>query len=144
MESSSSIKAVDIQSLINFDDRRFCTEIDKLCPILSAALKGASAADNTVDKFGSRSLCYGALFKARYPTKRACVVAHRNDQLLFAAGAKKKSFQWFNKMGISNSYSTALRKNKKLAENHDADAIGWRKNAEHDQDNADEYQVRIL
>ena len=141
VERKSTIKTVDVESLTSFDDLNFCKEIDNLCPVLSAALKGASGASGN-DRMGPRTLCYGTLFKARYSKNRSCIVAHRNDQLLFAAGAKKKTFKWFNKMGLTNSYSTALRKNKQLSENYDSDVVKWKENIEQS-NKAEEYQVSM-
>ena len=141
VERKSSIKTVDVASLTSFDDNSFCKEIDELCPVLSAALKGASGATCN-DKIGPHTLCYGALFKAWYAKNRSCVVSHRNDQLLFAAGAKKRTFKWFNKMGFTNSYSTALRKNKQLSANFDAPVVEWKNDVERDISTADEYKVR--
>ena len=53
-------------------------------------------------------------------------MVHRNDQLLIAAGAKTRSFKWFNRFGISNSYVTALNTNKTLADDHDAEVKAWK------------------
>ena len=70
-------------------------------------------------------------------------MSHRNDQLLIAAGAKTRSFGWFNRFGISNSYVTALNKNKKLAENHDAEVKALKLQIETGEvdENDPEYQV---
>lgn len=43
-----------------------------------------------------------------------------------AGGLKKRSFGWFNKMGLSNSYRTALRRNGELAKDHDSTVIQWK------------------
>ena len=64
-----------------------------------------------------------AFFINRY-SKRACIIAARNDQLLIATGAKKRSFGWFTKMGICNSYnSTALKRNSEMAVDHDKNIV---------------------
>ena len=128
IERFSSIKNVTVEAL-TFNDEVLCEELDRLCPVLSSALRGATDSVNYSDEVGSRLLCYSALVKSRFP-KRSTVVAHRNDQLLIASGAKRKAFQWFNKMGFSNSYSTALRKNNQLALDRDAGAIQWKENVE--------------
>ena len=59
-----------------------------------------------------------------------CLICFRNDQLLIAAGARKKVFKWLNVMAFSNSYSTALRRNNALAVNHDYDVVTWKNNRE--------------
>ena len=125
------MKDISIEALLNFDDKTFSVDIELLCPTLCAALKGAAGLErDSIEKFGGRTLCYGILFKSRYPRNRPCIVSHRNDQLLIAAGLKKKAFVWLNRMGFCNSYSTALNKNKQLSENHDEEVIAWKNQAE--------------
>jgi len=51
------------------------------------------------------------------------VIATRNDQLLVAAGAKKRSFGWFTKMGICNSHRTALKRNYEMAVDYDKNIV---------------------
>lgn len=119
--SSSSITKNDVNSLTTFSDVSFCKEIDELCPVLSSALKGAAGVEEN-DGFAQRTLCYGSLFKSRY-TNRKNVIAHRNDQLLIAAGVKRSSFKLFNCMGFTNSYSTALRQNTNLSKDHDKEVL---------------------
>ena len=41
VEKTSSIKQTDIESLLNFGDSKLTEEIGEICPVLSAALKGA-------------------------------------------------------------------------------------------------------
>ena len=118
----SSITNSDVSALLKFTDKDLCTELDEICPILSHALKGATSSKLNQpedDKYSYRVQCYGILFKGRFPNSRYCIISHRNDQLFVAAGAKKKAFKWFNKFGITNSYFTALKKNRELAKNHD-------------------------
>ena len=62
----------------------------------------------------------------RYGNSRGSVVASRNDQLFVAAGVKKRAFSWFNKMGICNSYKTALKKNSDMGENFNEKALLWK------------------
>ncbi|XP_066935319.1 uncharacterized protein [Clytia hemisphaerica] len=52
------------------------------------------------------------------------------DQLLVAAGAKKKVFKWLNCFAVTNSYSTANRKHKQMAKNHDEKVLKWKKEIE--------------
>lgn len=70
-----------------------------MCPVISTVIKAASGfylgGKDRHDRIGHRVLCYGILFKARYGCSRASVVAHRNDQLFIAGGAKKKALKWF-------------------------------------------------
>lgn len=47
-----------------------------------------------------------------------------------AAGVKKRAFSWFNKMGVCNSYPTALKKNLELSKDHDHIALQWKKQHE--------------
>lgn len=68
-------------------------------------------------------------------------MAHRNDQLLIAAGVKKRCLKLMNKLGLTNSYKTALLKNKQLATNHDTQVKEWKKQIEENKDNKPEYQV---
>lgn len=66
------LQAVDMKTIVNFDDVDACKNIDTLCPVLSSALKGAMGGkDQQIDgespsDHAIRSLCYGAIFKARY------------------------------------------------------------------------------
>jgi len=108
VRSKSKLKDASVESLISLDDVALCTEIDKFCPVLGAALRGGMGIQDSTkrDVKAMRLQCYSIVFKARYGQNRATVVAHRNDQLLLAAGAKKASFSWFNKMGLTNSYGT--------------------------------------
>lgn len=57
-------------------------------------------------------------------------MSFRNDQLLIAAGARKRAFKWFNKMAFCNSYTTALKKNAMLANNHDNNVKVWKNSIE--------------
>jgi len=122
LRRNSSIVKTDVDSLISMDDEKLCEEYDNICPILCSTIKGA-VGENLI---GPRLLIYGILFKSRYARTRGCLITHRNDQLLIAAGAKKKSFKWFNKVGFTNSYTNALNKNKQLAVDHDKIVIEWK------------------
>ena len=69
VEKTSSIKQTDIESLLNFSDSELAEEIGEICPVLSAALKGAMGSVNNRDKNEAkvaRSTCYGTIFKIRY------------------------------------------------------------------------------
>ena len=88
----------------------------------------------------------GLLFKARFFDCRANVICHRNDQLFFAAGIKRKCFKWFNRLGVTNSYRTALKKNKELADGYDEEVKEWKMTLETIQEEEEpsvEYSVRI-
>ena len=61
----------------------------------------------------------------RHP-KDKNAVATRNDQLLISAGASKRSFAWFNKMGVSNAYSTKIAKSGDFGKGYDAEALRWK------------------
>ena len=52
--------------------------------------------------------------------------------MLISAGASKRSFGWFNKMGVSNCYNTALERNEDMGENYDSEVLGWKKEIEDD------------
>ena len=82
------------------------------------------------------------MFKARFST-RPCVIAHRNDQLLIAAGIKKKDFKWLNHFGVTNGYTTALKKNKALAVGFDKQLLEW-KNEVETQFKAEELQDNLI
>ena len=59
IQQKSSLQEISIKALLNFSDERLCQELDSLCPILSAAFKDAAGIDiGSVDKFGSKTLCY--------------------------------------------------------------------------------------
>ncbi|XP_066925573.1 uncharacterized protein [Clytia hemisphaerica] len=92
IDKSSTIKDTSIDKIVNFNYNEMCDEIDELCPVLSTALKG----------------------KPRYPNRRN-VVNCRNDQLFVAAGVKKRAFGWFNKLGVTNCYRTAVDVNGGMA-----------------------------
>ncbi|XP_066924568.1 uncharacterized protein [Clytia hemisphaerica] len=131
------LEAPTVESIVNFSDAESCKAVDALCPVLSSALKGAMGGkdrkpdgESSVDH-AIRTLCYGAIFKSRYP-KNSNVVASRNDQMLVSAGASKRSFGWFNKMGLSNCYNTALERNGDMGENFDSEVLGWKKEIEDD------------
>jgi len=53
--------------IINIKDDYTCKEIDKICPTLYSALKGAlgSKIEETTADFAARTLCYGSLYKTR-------------------------------------------------------------------------------
>ena len=65
------LQAIDMQSIVDFDDVETCKKVDTMCPILSSALKGAMGGkDRRIDAespsdHAIRSLCYGAIHKAR-------------------------------------------------------------------------------
>jgi len=127
-------KMVDssVESLLHLKDSDLCDEIDSLCPMLKVAIQssmGQNAASKDTFK-AIRLQCYSLIFKARYGQNKYDIVAHRNDQLLLAAGGTKGSFGWFNKMGVTNSYSTANIKHKELAKDHDKEITDWKKRVE--------------
>jgi len=62
----------DMENLLNFNDKEMCEKIDSVCPVLSSALRGAMGGKNQLGEspespnyFVIRTLCYGAIFKAR-------------------------------------------------------------------------------
>lgn len=65
-------------------------------------------------------------------SKRGCIVASRNDQLLVAGGLKKRGFGWFNKFGTNNTYGTALKRNREMGEDYDREAKRWKSSWEHE------------
>lgn len=62
----------------------------------------------------------------RYPNRRN-VVNCRNDQLFVAAGVKKRAFGWFNKLGVTNCYRTAVDVNGGMAKDFDKVVLAWKK-----------------
>lgn len=52
--------------------------------------------------------------------------------MLITAGISKRSFGWFNKMGLSNSYCTALKRNGDFGVNYDEKAMQWKHEIEKD------------
>ena len=67
VERRSSMKGTNVDDLLKFNDVDFCKEIDRLCPVLSAALKGAlgSKIEEAPSSFAVQTLYYGALFRNR-------------------------------------------------------------------------------
>lgn len=65
------LQAVDMESVVNFDDIEACKKVDSLCPVLSSALKGAMGGKHrqvdgeSPSGYAVRTLCYGAVLKAR-------------------------------------------------------------------------------
>ena len=121
-----------VESLVSVQDSVLCEEIDRICPMLKLALQSAIGQDDvTEDKFKAiRLQCYSLVFKARWGQNIYSIIAHSNDQLLMAAGGNKASFGWFNKMCVTNCYSTARTKHKTLAENHDKEITEWKRQVE--------------
>ena len=60
-----------METVVNFDDVEACKKVDSLCPVLSHALKGAMGGKylqtdgESHSDYAVRSLCYGAIHKAR-------------------------------------------------------------------------------
>ncbi|XP_066930033.1 uncharacterized protein [Clytia hemisphaerica] len=135
--ATKELEAADMESVVNFSDVESCKKVGALCPVLSSALKGAmggkdrKSGGESASDHATRTLCYGAIFKARYP-KSSNVVASRNDQLLISAGASKRSFGWFSKMGLSNGYNTALQRNGDFGAKFDTEVQAWKKDIEDD------------
>ena len=65
---NTSMTKSDVGSLLTFEDEKFSTEIDQLCPTLSLALRGALGVLNEDSKEARicRSTIYGTIFKIRY------------------------------------------------------------------------------
>ena len=63
VDKSSTIKDTNIDKIVEFDNDGLCGEIDELCPVLSAALKGSLGADKSK---AVRVGIYGSIFKQRY------------------------------------------------------------------------------
>jgi len=68
-------------------------------------------------------------------------VASRNDQLMIASGTKKRAFGWQSKMGVCNSYRTALKRNYELSVGYDKIAISWKE--EHEKEYTDMLKLDI-
>jgi len=67
VKKNSNMKDVTVDKILEFNDVKFCDQIDTLCPILSAALKGSLGSiqtDSHEAKF-CRTGLYGAIFKIR-------------------------------------------------------------------------------
>ena len=69
----SSITKVTVDALTSIDEQKLCNEYDQICPIISTLVKAAMEKE---DWFGPRILIYGIMFKARYPSSRACLITH--------------------------------------------------------------------
>ncbi|XP_066922838.1 uncharacterized protein [Clytia hemisphaerica] len=129
MLRQSKISNVSNEALIAFDPEAMCSELDRICPIISTVMKAAlgPADSKRTSRVGHRIMCYGILYKGRFGFSRPSVIAHRNNQLSVAAGVKKRAFQWFNKLGVTNSYTTALDKHKSLGIDFDKEFMRWKK-----------------
>lgn len=68
IEKDSKMKIVDVDNILSFNDVDFCHQIDTICPVLSAALKGSlgSIHTDTHEAKVCRTTLYGAIFKIRY------------------------------------------------------------------------------
>ena len=67
VDKSSTIKDTNIDKIVEFDNDGLCGEIDELCPVLSASLKGSLGAIIGADKSKAvRVGIYGSIFKQRY------------------------------------------------------------------------------
>jgi len=68
---TQGMQPVDIENFLRFSDVDMCKKLDTFCPVLSSALKGAKGWRNRKESGESpsdhaiRTMCYGALFKAR-------------------------------------------------------------------------------
>ena len=47
-----------------------------------------------------------------------------------AAGAKKRSYGWFNKLGVTNSYRKAIDTNREMSKDFDKAVFVWRASLE--------------
>ena len=67
VERNSNMKSTKVKDIMEFDDIKFCEEIDKLCPVLSESLKGAQGSihEDSLRAKICRTTVYGALFKTR-------------------------------------------------------------------------------
>jgi len=67
VDKSSTIKDTSIERIVEFDNDGLYNELDELCPVLSAAIKGSmGAVTDNADK--SKAVCvgiYGSIFKQR-------------------------------------------------------------------------------
>ena len=61
---------IDVDNILSFKDVDFCHELDAICPVLSAALKGSlgSIHEDTHEAKVCCTTLYGAIFKIRYAT----------------------------------------------------------------------------
>ena len=119
-----------VEHIINFDEKTYCDAVESVCPTLANVIQGAMGVESTDEKICFRAQCYGLLFKARYPKNQPSVLAHRNDQLMIAAGIKRRYFKVLMNAGVTNSYKTALKKNVCLGENHDLKVQQWKNTRE--------------
>lgn len=120
-----------MNNIVDFDALLLCKTVELNCPIIASTVCGAmDVAIGSSEKVYARAQCYGLMFKARYPNNQPCVVTHRNDQLMIAAGLKRSYFKIFMQAGICNSYRTAMRKNKQFTENFDGEVIMWKQERE--------------
>lgn len=67
VDKSSTIKDTSIERIVEFDNDGLCNELDELCPVLSAALKGSlgAVADDADKSKAVRVGIYGSIFKQR-------------------------------------------------------------------------------
>lgn len=79
--------------------------------------------------FATIAVCYNMLYRSKYPRKPS-VVSHVVDQLIIWGGGSKKLIEKFNKLKLTNSYAKILDKNKEMGEEHDEDALEWKREVE--------------
>ena len=66
------MQQVNVENLLQFSDVEMCKKFDTFCPVLSSALKGAmggkdrKADGETPSDHSIRTMCYGAIYKARF------------------------------------------------------------------------------
>eukprot|EP00111_Clytia_hemisphaerica_P014501 TCONS_00042697-protein len=133
LENDTLLTDTSKENILQFNDKIFCDKVEEKCPTLAACIKGSLGilVDDKEQTKPCRTSIYGSIFKTRY-SKRGCIVASRNDQLLVAGGMKKRGFSWTNKLGVSNSYNTALKRNREMGDDYDREAKRWKASWEYE------------
>ena len=59
------MKDTNVEKLVDFDNDGLCEQIEELCPVLSAALRGSLGMKETDETKAVRVGIYGSIFKSR-------------------------------------------------------------------------------
>ena len=65
VEKLPSMKDTNVEKLVDFDNDGLCEQIEELCPVLSAALRGSLGMRQTDETKAVRVGIYGSIFKSR-------------------------------------------------------------------------------
>ena len=65
LQRLSNITDTSVFSLIHFNEKEFCDEVKKICPVITAVLDGAMGSYEEKPNTGPKATCLGVIFKTR-------------------------------------------------------------------------------